>query len=89
MTLHDLQNLQIKETIIKGNQAGGDISGTITLKNPSGKSILNLSGTIKPQPSLIAKLGGMASLFLKQKQGNTGFPFKITGTLEKPNFSLK
>jgi len=89
ITLHNFQNLQIKETIIKGNQAGGNISGTITLKKPSGKSILNLSGTIKPQPALIAKLGGMASLFLKQKQGSTGFPFRITGTLEKPGFSLK
>ena len=89
MTLHDFQNLQIKKTIIKGNQAGGNISGTITLKNPSEKSILNLSGTIKPQPALIAKLGNMASLFFKQKQGNTGFHFKITGTLKKPRFSLK
>lgn len=89
MTLHNFQNLQLKETIIKGNQAGGNISGTITLKKPSGKSILNLSGTITPQPALISKLGGMAAMFLKQKQGNKGFPFKITGTLEKPRFSLK
>lgn len=89
ITLHNLQNLQIKETILKGNQAGGNISGTVTLKNPYEKSILNLSGTINPHPALIAKLGGMASLFLKQKQGSSGFPFKITGTLEKPDFSLK
>ncbi|WP_207692523.1 type II secretion system protein GspN [Desulfonema limicola] len=89
ITLHNLQNLQIKETILKGSQAGGSISGTVTLKNPYEKSILNLSGTINPHPALIAKLGAMASLFLKQKQGSSGFPFKITGTLEKPDFSLK
>jgi hypothetical protein len=60
----------------------------INLRNPSENSILNLSGTLRPHPSLIAKMGSMASLLFQKKQGSE-FPFKNTGTIGNPKFSLR
>ena len=88
--LENMQNLQIKECTVKGNQAGGNLAGTVGLKNPPEKSVLNLAGSIKPHPSLIAQMGeGMASLLFKSDRGKSEFPFTIRGTAEKPEFSFQ
>ncbi len=84
------QQLQIRECTAKGNQAGGNLAGTVELKNPAGKSILNLAGSIRPHPSLIAQMGeGVASLLFKSKRGGGDLPFAVRGTLEKPLFSMQ
>lgn len=81
--------LTIKKCIMKGNQIDASISGLVTTKDPLGKSILNLTGTINPHPSFITNLGkGLSEIFLRNKKpGHSGFSFRIGGTFDKPNFS--
>lgn len=76
---------EIKECVLKGNQLGGNISGTVELRIPRGKSTLNLKGTIRPHPSFLAKLGS-ASMLFKGKRNENGRPFKIWGTFDRPRF---
>jgi type II secretion system protein N len=81
--------LQIKECVMKGGQAEGNLSGSISMKSPMEKSLLNITGSVKPHPTLMAKLGNLVSMVLKKKGGQDDFPFKISGTLDQPNFSLQ
>jgi len=92
ITLNKSRTLQIKEFTVKGTQINGNLSGSVMLKTPSEKSMLNLTGDIKPHPSFIATLGNMGALINKANPGrgnDGGIPFKITGTIENPGFSLK
>ena len=90
LDLQDMRQLGVKECIAKGNQLGGDVSGDVTLTDPPENSTLNLSGTLKPHASLIAKLGeGVVSLLFRKNRGETAFPFRITGTLAQPQFALR
>lgn len=88
--LQDMRELEIRECIAKGSQVGGEIAGAVTLRDPPENSVLNLSGTVKPHPSLIAKLGeGVVSLLFRKNRGETAFPFRITGTPARPQFALQ
>ncbi len=90
LDLQDMRRLAVKECIARGNQLGGDISGAVTLTDPPENSTLDLSGTLKPHASLIAKLGeGVVSLLFRKSRGETAFPFRITGTLAQPQFALR
>ncbi len=84
------RKLQVKQCIIKGNQMDGSISGSITLKKPLGKSVLNLAGTIKPHQLFLEKLGKdlPANLLPKKIFDKNGFPIRFYGRLDKPGFSL-
>lgn len=84
------QKLQIKRCIIKGDQMDGSISGTVILKNNSGQSYLKLSGTIKPHPTFIEKLGKdlPANLLPKKIFGKDGVRIRVYGTIDKPRFFL-
>jgi len=70
---------------ITGRQLSGDAKGAINLSHPVKKSRINITGKIKPHPTLIKEVG---SLFGK-KMKNGVIPFKISGTLDRPDFSLK
>ncbi len=85
MTMDSNKKIQIKQLDVKGTQASGTVSGSVEMKSPPGKSMLNLTGTIKPHPELIAALGPAALIF-KTGTGEKGLPFKIGGTLESPSF---
>lgn len=92
ITVSKDKTLQIKEFTVKGTQINGNLSGSVILKTPSEKSLLNLTGDIKPHPSFIAGLGTMGALLKKVNQGQggeSGIPFKVTGTIENPGFSMK
>lgn len=82
-------DFQIKECQFKGNDMDGNISGMIYLRTPMSDSMLDINGSFKPHPPFIAKMGTGFSLFLKRKTGDSGIGFRITGTIEKPNLSLK
>lgn len=87
-----LENMQvqIRECTVKGNQVGGNIAGTVGLKQPSENSVLNLAGSIKPHPTLIAQMGeGMVALLFRSNRSRSEFPFVIKGTLEKPEFLMQ
>jgi len=84
------RKLQVKRCIIKGDQMNGSFSGTITLKNNPGQSYLKLSGTIKPHPTFIEKLGKdlPANLLPKKIFGKDGVRIRVYGTIGKPRFFL-
>jgi type II secretion system protein N len=83
-------NLNIKKCIINGDQMDGSISGSVTLKNIPGQSYLKLSGTIKPHPLFLEKLGNdlSANLLPKKIFGKNGIHIRIYGTLDNPRFFL-
>ena len=83
------QKIQINECIIKGNQADGRISGSVNLKNPLGKSVLDLTGTIKPHQLLIENLQKSFPVKSLLKTGKGGLPIRLYGTIDQPGFSLK
>jgi len=83
-------NLNIKKCIINGDQMDGSISGSVTLKNPPGQSYLKLSGTIKPHPLFLEKLGNdlPENLLPKNIFGKNGVHIRIYGTLDTPRLFL-
>ncbi len=81
------QNLSIGKCVFHGPRINGRFSGEITLKDPVQKSLLNLSGTVKPHHDLLKNLpGNMIPANLRNKEG---VPFKISGTYEKPGLSFR
>jgi len=79
--------------IMKLNASGSEltirIKGSIKLKIPFKKSMLNLKGSIVPDPSYLKNFAGIVSikmLFSDSRKG--GIPFKISGTMEKPIFGI-
>ena len=83
------KKIQINECIIKGNQADGRISGSVNLKNPPGQSVLNLTGTIKPNQKYIENLQKSFPVKLLLKTGEGSLPIRLYGTIDQPCFSLK
>ena len=85
------QQFQVNQCLFKGQQMDGKLSGTLTLKDPPGESLLNLTGMVKPHHFFLAELKKSlpANLFPRTRPGSGGFPVRITGTLEKPGFSLQ
>ena len=83
------QKIQISNCIIKGDQADGMISGSVNLKNPLGKSVLDLTGTIKPHHLLIENLQKSFPVKSLLKTGKSCLPIRLYGTIDQPGFSLK
>ncbi len=89
----ELENRQasIKEIIVKGSHVSGNASGTLELRQPLSRSRVQLEGTLKPHPSLIKELGQSVPKQLLS-QGDyleKGIPFRLSGTIDRPNFSLR
>jgi type II secretion system protein N len=81
----------INKCDLKGEEVDGRVSGTLQLQEPYEKTLLNLSGVLKPHPELIAKIKQTipVDLFAGKNIQRTGLPFKVTGTIENPGFSLR
>jgi type II secretion system protein N len=87
----DMKIIELRQCNIKGEQANGNITGTITTQTPFEKSLIDLKADITPNPSFIAgitKSFPAVSLLLNNKKGGM-ISFKIGGTIEQPSFSLK
>ncbi len=83
------RSLIIHHCQIEGNQLGALISGSIKFSGRSARKILDLSGTVNPQAALLAKLGkNLPQLFAGGNSDKQGFPFKITGTMDSPEYSF-
>jgi type II secretion system protein N len=83
------RTLTIDRCQLEGNQLEADVAGTIKFSARSARKILNLSGTVKPHAALLAKLGRNIPELLKgSKLENQGFPFKIKGLLDSPQYSF-
>jgi type II secretion system protein N len=87
----DARRILINKCDLKGEELDGRISGTIQLQEPYERTLLNLSGVLKPHPELIARIKQTipVDLFSGKNIQRTGLPFTITGTIENPGFSLR
>lgn len=72
-----------------GSQMKITLKGDIALKKYFGASPLNLKGSLRPEPSFISHIAGISSLSMFfGNLTDSGIPFEITGTLEKPSVRL-
>ncbi|MCP4114913.1 MAG: type II secretion system protein GspN [Desulfobacteraceae bacterium] len=72
-----------------GSQVDLTATGSVTLRRPLEKSRLNLKGRIKPHSDYFAqfpKLFSVVMMLGDSKKG--GIPFTVSGTFDKPLFSL-
>ena len=84
------RSLTISRCQIEGNQLGAHVSGSVKISGSSARKILDLSGTINPHAALLAKLGkNIPQLLAGSNTEKQGFPFKITGTMDSPEYSFK
>jgi type II secretion system protein N len=82
-------SLTINHCQIEGSQLGARFSGSIKINGRSAKKILDLSGTVKPHTALLARLGkNIPQLLAGSDPGKKGFPFRITGTMDSPEYSF-
>jgi type II secretion system protein N len=83
------RSLTINRCELKGDQLEADVAGSIKFSGRSSRKILNLSGTVKPNEQLLAKLGQNALELLKGSNlENQVFPFKIKGPMDSPQYSF-
>ena len=83
------RSLTINRCQIEGNQLGAHVSGSIKISGRSARKILDLSGTVNPHAALLAKLGkNIPQLLAGSNSDKQGFAFKITGTMDAPEYSL-
>ena len=81
--------LTINRCELEGNQLEANVAGSIKFSGPSGRKILNLSGTVKPHEALLARLGQNVPELLKGSNlENQGFPFKVRGPMDSPRYSF-
>lgn len=83
--------LQIKRCDANGPQMTGKLVGSVMLREPIGSSRLTMSCTIKPEPAFIAEhktdpIGGLLGSETAQQRG---LVFRITGTLDTPNYTTR
>ncbi len=85
------QRVIVKKCDLNGDEVDGRITGSLTVRQPYGQTRLNLSGVLKPQPAFSAKLSKMVPMALLSGTNiqRKGIPFKLTGTIDRPGFSLR
>jgi len=85
------QRVTLKKLDVDSREVSGNASGSIILRNPINKSTINIRGEIKPHPTIIKQLGNIfpVEMISKKKSKTGGIPFRVTGSLERPNFSFR
>ena len=85
------ERLHIKSCTFEGDKVNASLSGSVVTKNNVGSSVLNLRGKIKLKPLFFRnmKKNLLASVFPEKMSGNGSFSFKIGGTFDNPEFTLK
>jgi type II secretion system protein N len=83
--------LQIRSCEATGDQLEGKLTGAVVLRQPLNDSRLTLSLTAKPQPTFIADhkndmIGGLLASGNVQKRG---LIFRISGTIDNPNYVIR
>jgi type II secretion system protein N len=82
-------SLTIQRCQIEGDQLYADVSGSIEFGGRFARKILNLSGRVRPHATLLAKLGkNVPQLFAGSNLEKQGLPFKITGSMDSPQYSF-
>jgi hypothetical protein len=80
------RNLLLRNGRIKGNELDADVSGSIALDQPQGANALNLSGRVTPHHAFMARAEGSIPAGLLRRRA--GIPFRLSGPLDAPGFSL-
>lgn len=84
------QRILIKKLEVEGPDVTGEATGSILLTHPVDHSIINIAGRINPQARLIKGLSSRFPMELVSKNmRGGGMPFRISGTITHPNFSLR
>jgi type II secretion system protein N len=85
------RRLQLRRCNLRGNEVDGTISGSVMLRTPMDQSRLNLSGVLRPHAEFMATLQRSVPVGLLggNNLGQKGLPFRITGTIDNPGFSLR
>lgn len=83
--------VQIRSCEAAGDQLEGKLTGAVVLRQPLANSRLTLSLTAKPQPTFIADhkndmIGGLLASGNVQKRG---LIFRISGTIDNPNYVIR
>ncbi|MEZ4550720.1 MAG: hypothetical protein R2874_09660 [Desulfobacterales bacterium] len=80
-----------KNINIDGRDILATATGSVILRQPVTASTINITGEIKPHPAFIKKLGNLfpTEMFSRNQTKTGGLPFRITGSLERPNFALR
>ncbi|MCP4672510.1 MAG: type II secretion system protein GspN [Desulfobacula sp.] len=81
--------LKIEKLVSNGGDLSGNITGSINIKTPIQRSVLDLKADVTPGPVImdkLQKLGPMVKMLLKGRAGKKGVPVHLTGTIEKPGF---
>jgi type II secretion system protein N len=83
-----LQNrsLLLRSGRLKGNELDADVSGTITLDPPQAANAMNLSGRVTPHHALLSRAEGTIPAGLLRRRA--AIPFRISGSIDAPGFSL-
>jgi type II secretion system protein N len=83
--------IRITRFDVNGQQVNINASGTIVLREPLDASAVNISGKILPHPSFIRNLSGVVppGLISERTISSGGIPFRISGTMANPGFSLR
>jgi type II secretion system protein N len=85
------QRIMLKNINIDGRDILATATGSVILRQPVTASTINITGEIKPHPAFIKKLGNLfpTEMFSRNQTKTGGLPFRITGSLERPNFALR
>ncbi len=85
------QRVTLKKLNISSREISAHASGLIVLMKPLYKSTINIHGEIKPHPTFIKQLSTILpiDMIAKKKSKTGGIPFRITGSLDRPNFSFR
>jgi type II secretion system protein N len=85
------QTLNIPNLSLKGDNFLSQATGSVSLKNPVIKSLINLSATVEPTAGSIRKSadGVDAMALLRQSLKNGKISFTLQGTFDQPVFRLK
>jgi type II secretion system protein N len=85
LTLQD-HSLRVRSGRLRGNELDADLSGSIALDSSRAPGSVNLAGRVTPHHALLARAeGSLPPGFLRRR---AGVPFRISGSLEAPGFSL-
>lgn len=84
------QQLKIETIEVKGRELNGKATGAVTLRQPLDQSSMNISGQVTPTPALMKSLADILPISaIAENSASSGIPFKISGSIASPGFSLR
>jgi type II secretion system protein N len=80
------RNLLVRNGRLRGTELDADVSGTISLDPLQAARGVNLVGRVTPHPAFMAKAEGSLPAGLLRRRA--AIPFRVSGPLDAPGFSL-